>query len=235
MDYKEIERSINKTYRKKIWSKFIKGIKNYSLIDENDRILSIVSGDLKSDLTAFLLNQLKKYGEKSFELKFLQIDKDLNITLFDEYEKVSLFSGERGFNKEFNGEIKKKIISKAKESGFNKIAIGLNFDDCVKKTLKSMLFEGKIDTYLPDEKEESLRIISPLYLIKDENIYAFTEFNGLSYKKKEKDYLDKLIDKFRIESPFIDSNIFKSVENVNLSTVISYIEDGKKVSFLDNY
>ena len=63
----EIERSIVKRYRKPIWSKFIKAVKDYQLIEEGDRIAVAISGGKDSLLMAKLLQELKKHGQVNFE------------------------------------------------------------------------------------------------------------------------------------------------------------------------
>ena len=59
--YKEIERSIIKKYRKEIWSRFTKAIKDYELINENDKIMVCISGGKDSFLLAKCIQELERH------------------------------------------------------------------------------------------------------------------------------------------------------------------------------
>ena len=76
--YKEIERSIIKTYRKEIWSKFIKAVKNYQLIQENDRIMVCISGGKDSFLMAKCIQELQRHGRVPFEAHYVVMDPGYN-------------------------------------------------------------------------------------------------------------------------------------------------------------
>ena len=74
MEVKEIERSIITTYRKKIWVPFIKGINDYKLIKENDKIAVCISGGKDSFLLAKCMQEIKRHGKINFELEFIVMD-----------------------------------------------------------------------------------------------------------------------------------------------------------------
>ena len=76
--YKEIERSIIKTYRKEIWSKFIKAVKNYQLIQENDKIMVCISGGKDSFLMAKCIQELQRHGRVPFETHYVVMDPGYN-------------------------------------------------------------------------------------------------------------------------------------------------------------
>jgi tRNA(Ile)-lysidine synthase TilS/MesJ len=143
----------------------------------------------------------------------------------------------------------------AEELGCNKIALGHHFDDVIETVLMSMLYAGEIKTMMPklhSTNYEGMELIRPMYLVKEEHILAwkrthdlqfiqcacrFTENcvlgdNGGGSKRQE---MKVLIKKFRQTNPHIDMNIFRSVHNVNLNTVIGYRKDNKVHSFLDEY
>ena len=147
------------------------------------------------------------------------------------------------------------LYSKAKELGCNKIALGHHFDDVIETTLMSMLYSGQIKTMMPKLHSlnyEGMELIRPLYLVKEADIIAwkknsdlefiqcacrFTENcmlgdNGGGSKRQE---MKQLIKKFRQTSPIIEMNIFRSIHNVNLDTVIGYQKDHIQHSFLDDY
>ena len=70
----QIERSIITTYRKGIWSRFVKAVKEYELVQEGDKIAVCISGGKDSMLLAKCMQELKRHGEKNFDLKFIVMD-----------------------------------------------------------------------------------------------------------------------------------------------------------------
>lgn len=148
------------------------------------------------------------------------------------------------------------LYNNAKKLGCNKIALGHHFDDVIETVLLSMLYGGEIKTMMPklhSQNFENIELIRPMYHIKEESIIAWKNYNelkfincacrftencvvdggeGLGSKRQE---MKALIKKFRQASPFIENNIFKSVENVNLDAIIGYRKKGQKHSFLDTY
>lgn len=143
----------------------------------------------------------------------------------------------------------------AKELGCNKIALGHHFDDMIETVLMSMLYNGQFKTMMPklhSTNFEGMELIRPLYLVKEDTINTWKQSNDLQFiqcacrltencmlgddgigsKRKE---MKVLIKKFRQTSSIIDMNIFRSVHNVNLNTIIGYQKDGVEHSFLDDY
>lgn len=143
----------------------------------------------------------------------------------------------------------------AKELGCNKIALGHHFDDAIETVLMSMLYNGQFKTMMPklhSTNFEGMELIRPLYHVKEDAILSWKQFNDLQFiqcacrltencmlgddgigsKRKE---MKVLIKKFRQTSSIIDMNIFRSIHNVNLETIIGYQKDGVEHSFLDEY
>lgn len=148
------------------------------------------------------------------------------------------------------------LYSKAKELGCNKIALGHHFDDVIETILMGMLYGGQIQTMMPklhSTNFEGMELIRPMYLVHEEAIIHWAKYNDLefiqcacrfteSYKnssdgigESKRQEMKMLVKKFRETNPFIESNIFKSVENVNLRTIIAYKKDGVTHHFLDDY
>lgn len=144
----------------------------------------------------------------------------------------------------------------AKELGCNKIALGHHYDDVIETILMGMLYGGQIQTMMPKLKSsnfEHMELIRPMYLIREEAIISWKLHNDLQFIQcacrftencmisdneggaSKRQEMKTLLKKFRQTSPYIESNIFKSVENVNLNTIISYKQDGVKHHFLDDY
>ena len=152
------------------------------------------------------------------------------------------------------------LYNKAKELGCNKIALGHHYDDVIETILMGMLYGAQIQTMMPklhSNNFEGMELIRPMYLIREKDILRFRDYNNLKFlqcackftediSKKEfaekskraviKNLIKELSQRLSNKEHQIDGNIFKSVENVNLNTIISYKDrKGKTVSFLDEY
>lgn len=149
------------------------------------------------------------------------------------------------------------LYSKARELGCNKIALGHHYDDVIETIMMGMLYGGQIQTMMPklhSTNFEGMEQIRPLYLIREEEIKKWRDYNNLTFincacrltescascggteKGSKRAEIKSIIAELKERSPFIEANIFKSVENVHLGTVICYkTSDGKKHHFLDDY
>lgn len=271
-EYKEIEKSIIKKYRKKIWGRFVRAVTDYELIKENDKIAVCISGGKDSFLLAKCMQEIKRHGKIHFELEFIVMDPGYNkknrdliienatrmnipITIFESNIFDSVSSLTEGNPCYLCARMRRGYLySKAKELGCNKIALGHHFDDAIETILLSMFYGGEIKTMMPklhSENFEGMELIRPLYYVKEHDIIAWKNSNHLEFlncacrftehtekvdpnlsKRLE---MKKLIDEFRKKSDYVDINIFRSIENVNLDAVIAYRENGEKHSFLDKY
>ena len=201
-EYKEVERSIIKKYRKEIWSKFVKAINEYKLIEDNDKIMVCISGGKDSFLLAKCMQELYRHGKQNFEVKYVSMDpgyneanrklieenaKKLNIPIeifeSDVFEVADKIAGEnpcymcarmrRGF-----------LYSKAKELGCNKIALGHHFNDVIETTLLSMFYGAETKTMMPKLHSDNfpgLELIRPLYMVKEDDIIAWAKSNNLFF------------------------------------------------------
>lgn len=268
----KIENSIIKKFRKPIWRQFTKGINDYQLVLPGDKIAVCISGGKDSMLMAKLLQELKKHGKVPFELVFLIMNPGyrqdnweiilnnakilgIELTVFntDIFDTVADIERNpcylcarmrRGY-----------LYSKAKELGCNKIALGHHFDDVIETTLMGMLYSGKIETMMPKLHSQNfagMELIRPMYLIREEAIKAWRDYNHLGFiqcacrftencvscgggRGSKRDEMKELIARFRETSSVIDMNIFRSVHNINLRTVIGYHKDDWTYNFLDDY
>jgi tRNA(Ile)-lysidine synthase TilS/MesJ len=200
--YKEIEKSIIKKYRKNIWSRFVKAVIYYNLIEENDNIMVCISGGKDSFLLAKCIQELNRHGKVHFNAHYVVMDpgyneynrnfildnaKILNIPIemfqSDIFDVVSTVESKspcylcarmrRGF-----------LYNKAKELGCNKIALGHHFDDVIETTLLSMLYASEIKTMMPklhSDNYEGLELIRPLYLVKEADIISWRNSNELTF------------------------------------------------------
>ncbi|MBR5636617.1 MAG: ATPase [Pseudobutyrivibrio sp.] len=149
------------------------------------------------------------------------------------------------------------LYSKAKELGCNKIALGHHYDDVIETILMGMLYGAQIQTMMPklhSTNFEGMELIRPLYLVRQDDIIAWQRYNGLRFLQCACHFTEtcdscsvdgtsaskrletrNLIAELKKVNPYVESNIFRSVENVNLATVIAYKQDGVKHHFLDTY
>lgn len=149
------------------------------------------------------------------------------------------------------------LYSKAKEIGCNKISLGHHYDDVIETILMGMLHGAQIQTMMPklhSTNFEGMELIRPLYLVREKDICAWRDYNDLHFLQCACHFTDtcttchedgttsskrletkKLIASLKKDNPFIEANIFKSVENVNLDTVVAYKKDGVRHHFLDEY
>lgn len=269
---REIERSIIKKFRKSIWCKFTKAITRYELIKEGDRIACCISGGKDSMLMAKLLQEIQRHGKYHFDLVFLCMNPGYNKENWELIEQNAKVLGIplTVFHTEIFdtvADIDKNpcylcarmrrgyLYSHAKALGCNKIALGHHFDDVIETTLLGMLYSGKIETMMPklhSQNFEGMELIRPMYLIKEEDIKAFRDYNGLRFIRcacrfteacvaqeeasiSKREEMKALIEQFRNTSDVIESNIFNAMHNVNLATVLGYQKDGIKYNFLDDY
>jgi tRNA(Ile)-lysidine synthase TilS/MesJ len=147
------------------------------------------------------------------------------------------------------------LYSKAQELGCNKIALGHHFDDVIETTLMSMLYSAEIKTMMPKLKSsnfEGMELIRPMYMVREEDILAWKRYNELEFIRcacrltekcvlgddgigSKRQEMKALIKKLKRDTPGVDMNIFTSIHNVNLDTVIEYRKNGERHSFLENY
>ena len=272
--YEEVEKALTTTYRKKIWTKFVKAIQDFEMIQDGDKIAVCISGGKDSMLMAKCFQELKKHRKMNFDLVFLSMNPGYNdknakkvidnakllnipLTVFNTniFEAVDRIDDHpcyicarmrRGY-----------LYNKAQELRCNKIALGHHFDDVIETILMGMLYGAQVQTMMPKVKSTShpgMELIRPMYYVKEEYILNWVKKHELEFiqcackvtekinKNKENEFLEskraevkKLIKELRKDYDKIDMNIFRSVQNVNLDTIISYRKKGEVHHFLDDY
>lgn len=263
---RDIEKSIIKKYRKNLWSKFMKAIRDYKLVEEGDKIAVAISGGKDSILMAKMFQELKKHGQVNFDVEFIAMDPgyhaNIRQLLIDNCEylniPIHLFDS-RIF--EIADEIAKDypcymcarmrrgaLYSKAEELGCNKLALGHHYDDVIETTMLNLLCAGNFKTMLPKLNStnfEGIKIIRPLYYIREEHIIRFIQNSGIwplncacmvAAKNSNKRYeIKDLIKSLEPNFKNVEKSIFKAAENVNLDSVLGWQKDGEKHSFLENF
>ena len=200
--YKEIERSIITTYRKEIWSKFVKAVSDYKLIEENDNVMVCISGGKDSFLLAKCIQELQRHGNVKFNAHYVVMDPGYN-----EYNRNFILDNAKILNiplEMFESDIfdvvanvdskspcylcarmrRGYLYNHAKELGCNKIALGHHFDDVIETTLLSMFYGAEIKTVMPklhSDNYEGIDLIRPLYLVKEASIIAWKNYNELTF------------------------------------------------------
>ena len=270
----EIEKSIRKKFHKRLFSRFAKAVREYELVQEGDRIAVCISGGKDSMLMAKLFQELKKHNKFPFEVEYLVMDpgySELNRKLIEQNAKmmgipIKIFESDI-FDAVFDVEKspcylcarmrRGHLYSKAKELGCNKIALGHHYDDVIETILMGMLYGAQVQTMMPKLHSTNfggMELIRPMYLIREDSIKAWRDYNDLHFIQCACKFTDtcttcrtdgtsvskrmeikNLIAELKKVNPHIESNIFRSVENVNLHTVIAYKKDGVKHSFLEGY
>lgn len=196
-----VERSIIKTYRKRIWNPFLIALKNYKLVNAGDKIAVCISGGKDSMLMAKLFQELHKYSEVPFELVYLVMDPGYNaenrkkieenakllhipITVFetniftvaDKTEKSPCYLCARMR--------RGHLYKKAQDLGCNKIALGHHFNDVIETTLLGMFYGSQIQSMPPklhSTNFEGMELIRPMYCIHEDAIIAWQKYNGLEF------------------------------------------------------
>ena len=260
-------------FRKSIWVKFVKGIKEFKMINKGDKIAVCISGGKDSMLLAKCIQELQKHSDEDFEAEYICMDpgyssknrqkiqdnaKLLGIPLnvfetriFEAVDKVDdracylCARMRRGY-----------LYRKAKEMGCNKIALGHHFDDVIETILMGMFYGTQFQTMMPklhSTNFEGMELIRPLYFVKEADIINWREKNGLDFincackiteKNKaqnlenigsKREEMKRLLKQLRETNEDVDMNIYNSTKKVNLDTIISYMKDGREVSFLEDY
>ena len=269
---KDVEQSLRKKFRKSIWCKFTKAINEYELVKPGDKIAVCISGGKDSMLMAKLFQELKRHNKFDFEVKFLVMDpgySPANRQVIEENAKrleipIEIFESDI-FESVYNVEKspcylcarmrRGYLYSHAQKMGCNKIALGHHYDDVIETILMGMLYSAQFQTMMPklhSTNFEGMELIRPLYLVREDAIKAWRDYNDLHFvqcackftdtcttcnneNRSKRVEIKELIRDLKKVNPFVEGNIFKSVENVNIDTVVGYKQYGVRHSFLENY
>ena len=270
---RDVEQSIRKKFRKKIWRMFAKAINTYDLVKEGDKIAVCISGGKDSMLMAKLFQELKLHNKFEFEVKFLVMDpgyspenrkvieenaRKLNIpiTIYESDIFESVYNVEKS-PCYLCARMRRGYLYKfAKDMGCNKIALGHHYDDVIETILMGMLYSGQVQTMMPklhSTNYEGMELIRPLYLIREQDIKSWCRYNDLHFiqcackftdtcttcnneeNRSKRVEIKELIKTLKQVNPYVEGNIFKSVENVSLEAIVAYKIDGVKHSFFETY
>lgn len=268
---KKVEESIQKRYHKKLFSRFAKGIVEYELVQPNDKIAVCISGGKDSFAMAKLFQELKRHNKYPFEIIFLMMDPGYNkenrekiesnarllnipLEIFETDIFDSVFQIEKSPCYLCARMRRGHLYHRAKDLGCNKIALGHHYDDVIETILMGMLYGGQVQTMMPKLKSENfegMQLIRPMYLVREQHIKEWRDYNGLNFiqcackftdnachdpNSSKRQKVKELIARLEKEDNGIEQNIFRSVENINLKTIIAYKDKhGTRHNFLADY
>lgn len=262
---KRIEDSIRRKFHVPLFSRFAKAVRDYELIQENDKIAVCISGGKDSMLLALLLQDLQHTvdfdlvflamdpgyapeGRKHLEENAKRLDIPLEIFNTDVLRVAGVHSAEhpcflcakmrRGY-----------LYTEARRRGCNKIALGHHYDDAIGTVLMGLIYGGQVQAMLPRVKAknyEGMELIRPLYFTREQSVIDWAEYCGLTFlpcdcpaKKLESDTkraeIKQLIASLAANNPQIEANIFNAVKNVDTAKLLGWRDANGKHNFLDQF
>ena len=269
----KVEQSLRKKFKKDILSRFVKALKEYRLVNAGDKVAVCISGGKDSMLMAKLFQELKRHSAVPFEVEYLVMDPGYNpqnraiieenahrlqipIKIFETNIFESVYRVEKSPCYLCARMRRGHLYHHAQQLGCNKIALGHHYDDVIETILMGMLHGAQIQTMMPklhSTNFKGMELIRPLYLVREESIKAWRDYNNLHFIQCACKFTDtcttcnngenhskrqetkELIRALKQNNPNVEKCIFKSVENVNLNTVIAYKQNGLRHHFLENY
>ena len=265
MHINHIENTVTKNFKKQIWTKYSRGIRDYKLIQSGDKILVCISGGKDSMLLAQCISRFHRNKEILFDAEYIVMNPGYNTESLNKIkENLKLLDIDAKFyeTRIFESVEKEKknpcflcarlrrgwLYKKAEELDCNKIALGHHFDDVTETILMGILYGSQMQTILPRIKAENynVEVIRPLYLVHESDIINWADFNNLKFincachvtkhdGNSKRAEIKELINQLRKTNPAVDMNIFRSAENVNLKKLISYHNGDEYHCFLDEF
>lgn len=258
--------SLHTDFSRTITKRFTRAAEEYELLKSGDKICVCVSGGKDSMLMAALFRDLERRGACPINVRYLIMDPGYSeqalelikrnterLELPAEYFKTEIFSHTERAEKNpcfLCSKMRRgHLYAKAQSMGCNKIALGHHFDDVIESTLMGMIYGGQTQTMLPKlraQNYEGMELIRPLYLIRERDIAAWRDANGLEFlqcacsvtrreEESKRREIKRLIARLEAENPQVPQNIFRAVHGVRLDMIISYKDKDGVHSFLDNY
>lgn len=269
----KVEQSLRKKFKKDILSRFVKALKEYRLVNAGDKVAVCISGGKDSMLMAKLFQEIKRHSAVPFEVEYLVMDPGYNpqnraiieenarrlqipIKIFETNIFESVYRVEKSPCYLCARMRRGHLYHHAQQLGCNKIALGHHYDDVIETILMGMLHGAQIQTMMPklhSTNFKGMELIRPLYLVREESIKAWRDYNNLHFIQCACKFTDtcttcnngenhskrqetkELIRALKQSNPNVEKCIFKSVENVNLNTIIAYKQNGLRHHFLENY
>ena len=265
-----IEQSITLKFRKTIWQPFVTAMKKYRLLSEGDKVAVCISGGKDSMLLAKLMQMLRRYSDFPFDLEFIVMDPGYlpknRQKIIDNAEKLEIPI--KIFETDIFDSVKDvknspcylcarmrrgNLYSFARSLGCNKIALGHHFDDVIETLMMSILYGSQIQGMVPklhSTNFEGMQLIRPMYMVHEDAIIAWRNYNELSFlqcacrfteqvndevAESKRQETKRLIAELKKTNPQVAENIFNSMNNVCVDTMCEYKLDGLRHSFLEKF
>ena len=232
--YQEIERTILTSYRKRLWGPFVKAVKEFNLIEENDCIGVCISGGKDSMIMAKLFQELLKHTDVPFSVKFIVMNpgyNEKNLELIKknlDILKIPAKIVETNIFEVANAQIKTPcylcarmrrgaLYDIAQQEGCNKIALGHHYDDVIETTVMNFLNNGTVETMLPklhSQNFNGMELIRPLYFIREKDIIAWSNYNELEFIRCACKFTDSIEKEKEIESGSKRYDTKKLIQNL---------------------
>jgi tRNA 2-thiocytidine biosynthesis protein TtcA len=249
-ELRSIERSIIKKFRKPIWSRFVRAIKDFKLINEHDHLAVCISGGKDSMLLAKCIQELHRHGQIKFAVKYILMNpgyskehlklikdncKKLNIPIKIFKSNIFKIINKKGLKDQCYMCARMRrgfLYYYAKQLGCNKIVLGHHFNDVIETILLNVLYAGQYKTMMPKVKSlnfSSMELIRPFYYVKEDDIIAWVKYNNLSFIKCACNVTRHRIDSKRIEI----KNLIRQLKAINPDVDISILRSAENV-YLDS-
>ena len=265
MDVVDIERKLLTTYRKEIFRPFTKAVCDYNLVKDNDVIMVCISGGKDSFALAKCMQELERHGKAKIKCYYVAMDPGYSESDINEVKNNAIKLGIplEVYNSKIFDSVKNSghkspcyicakmrrgcLYDYAKQKGCNKIALGHHFDDVIETTMLSILYNGVFNTMVPkidSENFDGMQLIRPLYLVKEKDIENYIRRCEIiptkcscPLKNHDSKRLEvkKLIKTLKENNKFVDYNIFRASENVELDHIRGVIKDKKHINFNDYF
>lgn len=251
-ELKEIEKSLQKKYRKEIFSKFVRAVKEFNLIEPNDKIAICISGGKDSFLLAKCMQELKRHNKFNFELKFIimnpgyteeklkqVIDNANYLNIPIEVFDTNIFDVVKDSDSPcfLCARMRRGCLySKAKELGCNKIALGHHFNDVIETILLNMIYNGKFSGMLPildSDNFPNMKLIRPLYYIKEKDILSWVKYTEMNFIDCACKVTKKNLGK-RKEIKQLSYELVDMYENADINILNSMFHVNPNTTFIDN-
>ena len=243
----DIEKSIIKKYRKEIYSRFVRAVKDFDLIQENDNICVCISGGKDSFLMAKCFQELQRHSKYKFNLKYLVMNPGYNKENLDKiinnakYLNIPIIIKDSNIFEVIHDNSNPCFLcarmrrgclySMAKDLGCNKIALGHHFNDVIETILLNQIYNGTFSGMMPiidSDNYPGMQLIRPLYYIHEDDIKSWVKNSELEFidcacivtKKHigKRQEIKELVRDLVKMYPNSDINIFNSMFNVNRNT-----------------
>ncbi len=235
---KSMSKSLNKTYKGKLFGRFLRAIEQYNLIEDGDKICVALSGGKDSLLLAALFEEYKTHINKNIEVKYLTMNSGFKPEFMKEHlencskigiipiiEDSQVYEIANKLNPEapcfLCARMRRGFLyKKAQDLGCNKLALGHHFDDVIETTLLNMFYTGTFKTMMPKAKSENfegLELIRPMYLIKEHDVERFMKYHNISFSSKGCAFQDRNEDTKRKEMKALIAHLRNVYENIDIN------------------